>query len=153
MGGSAVARGRGGPYEFVHQIWPAHPRHLAPLRSEVRRWLAPLALTADTEDGLVRAAAEAASNCVEHAYTPPTADDTVEVTFWTEPHAVYIEIVDQGRWQAPPDQPTHGGRGLQTMQRLTGFVLIHHDSRGTRVLLRHPLPDDPLTALHRAGEM
>jgi len=95
---------------------------------------------------------EAASNCVEHAYTPRTAEDTVEVTFWTEPHAVYLEIVDHGRWQTPPEQPTHGGRGLQTMQQFTGFVLIHHDSRGTRVLLRHPLPGDPLTARHLAGD-
>ena len=26
------------------------------------------------------------------------------------------------------------------MQRLLAFVLIHYDARGTRVLLRHPLP-------------
>src|SRR4051794_19552432 len=150
MGGSA-ARGRGGPYEFVHQIWPAHPRHLGPLRSEVRRWLAPLALTGDTEDGLVCAVAEAASNCVEHAYASRTAEDTVEVTFWTEPDAVYLEIVDHGRWRTPPEQPPHSGSGLHAMQRLTGFVLIHHDSHGTRVLLRHPLPGDP-SALHLAGD-
>ena len=33
--------------EFVHRIWPAYPRHLAALRAEVRRWLAPLALPGD----------------------------------------------------------------------------------------------------------
>ena len=36
------------------------------------------------------------------------------------------------------------------MQRLVAFVLIRHDSRGTRVLLRHPLSGDPLAALHLA---
>jgi hypothetical protein len=29
------------PFEFVHRSWPAHPRQLAPLRSETRRWLTP----------------------------------------------------------------------------------------------------------------
>ena len=118
------------------------------MRADVRRWLAPLALGGDTEDDTVLAMSEAASNCVEHAYLPATADDTVEVTFWTEPDAFYIEIVDHGVWQTPPNQPTGRGRGIEMMQRLVAFVLIHHDTRGTRVLLRHPLLDDPLP---RAG--
>ena len=129
--------------EFAHRVWPAHPRQLAPLRAEVRRWLAPLALTGDAEDDLVLAVSEAASNCVEHAYSPPTADDTVELTFWTEPHAVCVDIVDHGEWRTPSDQPTGRGRGIEIMQRLIAFVLIRHDTRGTRVLLRHPLPGTP----------
>ena len=32
------------------------------------------------------------------------------------------------------------------MQRLMALVLIHYDTRGTRVLLRHPRPGDPLAA-------
>jgi serine/threonine-protein kinase RsbW len=124
--------------EFVHLSWPADPRQLAPLRAEVRRWLAPLTLTDDAEDDLVLAVSEAASNSVEHAYTPPAADDTVELTFWTEPGAICVEIVDHGRWRTPAGQPTGRGRGIEIMQRLVAFVLIHHDHRGTRVLLRHP---------------
>ena len=68
----------------MHRTWPAHPRHLTALRAEVRHWLAPLALLGTAEIDLVLAVNEAASNCVEHAYTPATADDTVELTFWTE---------------------------------------------------------------------
>jgi serine/threonine-protein kinase RsbW len=135
----AVARG--GPSEFVHRSWHAHPRQLALLRAEVRAWLAPFALTEDAEDDLVLAVSEAASNSVEHAYTPPAADDTVELTFWTEPRALCVEIVDHGRWRPPSDQPTGRGRGIQIMQRLVAFVLIRHDHRGTRVHFRHPLPD------------
>jgi anti-sigma regulatory factor (Ser/Thr protein kinase) len=126
--------------EFVHRIWPAHPRHLTILRAEVRRWLAPLALPGDAENDLVLAVNEAASNCVEHAYTPATADDTVELTFWTEARSVCVEIVDHGAWRAPSGQPTGRGRGIEIMQRLIPVVLIHHDRRGTRVLLSHPLP-------------
>src|SRR4051794_13509856 len=33
--------------EFAHQVWPADPGHLARMRSEVRGWLAPLALPED----------------------------------------------------------------------------------------------------------
>ena len=87
MGEPTAVFGRGEPAEFVHQVWPAHSRELAPMRAEVRRWLAPLALTGDAEDDLVLAVSEAAANCVEHAYIPATADDTVELTFWTEPQA------------------------------------------------------------------
>jgi serine/threonine-protein kinase RsbW len=138
MGNTTSTATRGGPTEFVHRSWSAHPRQLAPLRSEVRRWLAPLALTGDAEDDLVLAVSEAASNSVEHAYTPPAADDTIDLTFWTEPDAICIEIVDHGHWRTPSGQPTGRGRGIEIMQRLVAFVLIHHDRRGTRVLLRHP---------------
>jgi serine/threonine-protein kinase RsbW len=125
--------------EFVHRIWPAYPRHLAALRAEVRRWLAPLALPGDAENDLLLAVNEAASNCVEHAYTSATVEGTVELTFWVEPGSVCVEIVDQGRWRTPSGQPTGRGRGIAIMQRLIPVVLIHHDGRGTRVLLVHPL--------------
>ena len=141
MGEPAPLSAQGEPSEFAHRSWHAHPRQLAPLRAEVRRWLAPFALTEDDEDDLVLAVSEAASNSVEHAYTPPTADDTVELTFWTEHHALCVDIVDHGHWRTPSGQPTGRGRGIQIMQRLVAFVLIHHDNRGTRVHFRHPLPD------------
>ena len=124
----------------MHRTWPAHPRHLTTLRAEVHRWLAPLTLLGDAENDLVLAVSEAASNCVEHAYTPATADDTVELTFWTEARGVYAEIVDHGTWRTPSGRPTGRGRGIEIMQRLIPVVLIHHDRRGTRVLLSHPLP-------------
>jgi serine/threonine-protein kinase RsbW len=126
--------------EFVHRSWPARPRHLALIRAEVRRWLAPLALLGDAEIDLLLAVNEAASNCVEHAYTPATAAATVELTFWTEPRSVCVEIVDHGTWRTPGGQPTGRGRGIEIMQRLIPVVLIHYDRRGTRVLLSHPLP-------------
>ena len=107
---SATAIGGAERSEFVHRIWPAYPRHLAALRAEVRRWLSPLALSGDAENDLLLAVNEAASNCVEHAYTSATVDGTVELTFWTEPGSVCVEIVDQGRWRTPSGQPTGRGR-------------------------------------------
>jgi hypothetical protein len=58
---SATAIGGAERSEFVHRIWPAYPRHLAALRAEVRRWLAPLALPRDAENDLLLAVNEAAS--------------------------------------------------------------------------------------------
>ena len=124
----------------MHRSWPAYPRRLAALRAEVRRWLAPLALPGDAKNDLLLAVNEAASNCVEHAYTPATVDGTVELTFWTEPRSVCVEIVDHGAWRIPCGQSTGRGRGIAIMQRLIPVVLIHYDNRGTRVLLSHPLP-------------
>lgn len=135
---------------FVHKIWPADPRELAPIRSEVHRWLAPLGLTTDAEDDIVFAVNEAASNAVEHAYRDAAPanraenGDTVELAFWTEGEAMCIEIVDHGKWQTPTS-PEFSGRGLgiPVMQRLIASVLIHYDNRGTEVFLRHPLPEAP----------
>src|SRR4051812_40479564 len=124
MGEPVPAAAQGESCEFVHRSWRAHPSQLAPLRAEVRRWLAPFALLEDAEDDLVLAVSEAASNSVEHAYTPPTGDGSVDVTFWTEPDAICLGIVDHGRWRTPSDDPTAPGRGIEIMQRLVAFVLI-----------------------------
>jgi anti-sigma regulatory factor (Ser/Thr protein kinase) len=125
--------------EFVHQTWRAHPRQLASIRAEARRWLTSLRLPDDAKQDIVFAVSEAASNVVEHAYARTTSDDTVELTFWTEARAVCIEIVDHGRWKVPSTGPDGRGRGLPIMRNLVEFVLVHYDARGTRVLLRQPL--------------
>jgi anti-sigma regulatory factor (Ser/Thr protein kinase) len=104
------------------------------------RLLAGPVLPGDARNDLLLAVNEAASNRIEHAYAPATVDGTVELTFWTEPRSVCVEIVDHGRWRTPCGQPTGRGRGIAMMQRLIPVVLIHYDNRGTRVLLSHPLP-------------
>jgi serine/threonine-protein kinase RsbW len=142
MAEPASGMGRDESTEFAHRRWSAEPRQLAAMRAEVRRWLAPLALPEDVEDDIVLAVSEAASNCIEHAYAPATADATVDLTFWTEPRRVCIEIVDHGAWRKPSGLPTSRGRGIEIMRQLMAGVLIHYDRRGTRVFLSHPLSDD-----------
>ena len=71
----------------------------------------------------------------------------VEVFFWTEPGAVLLEVVDHGQWRPPGPHAASGGYGIAIMHRLVEAVLIHHDARGTRVLLRHSLPARPRTLL------
>lgn len=133
----------GGSVEFVFRTWPARPGQLRRIRAEVRGWLATLRrLSERAAEDIVVVVSEAASNTVEHAYDADTPHATVEVTFWTEPGAICIEVVDHGRWR-PPDR-AGGGRGFLMMHRLVDAVVIRYGPLGTRVLLRHPLPGDAL---------
>ena len=141
--------------EFVRRLWPAQPRQLAQIQVEVRRWLVSIGLTGETQEDVLLAVNEAASNSVDHAYPAATADDTVELIFWTEPDTVCIEIVDHGAWHTPAAK-SERGRGILMMGRLMDSVLIHHGPTGTRVLLQCRLPEDPVgselaTRLNGAG--
>ena len=127
--------------EFASRSWTADARQLAPIRTQVRGWLAPLVLPGDAEDDIVLVVSEAATNCVEHAYPVGTFGGTVELTFWTEAPHLCLEIVDHGTWRPPADHSAHRGRGIEMMRRVMTTVLIHYDRRGTRVFLSYPLPD------------
>lgn len=135
-----------GHIEFVHRSWPADPVQLSAIRHVLAGWLAPLALTDDEVADVVLAVDEAAANAVRHAYGPEESG-VVELTLWTEPlpdtdHATLcIEIVDHGHWQPPTERPVEGGRGIPLMTTMSESVLIHYDERGSRVLLRHRIPD------------
>jgi len=144
-----------GRIEFVHRSWPADTRQLAVIRHELAGWLAPLKLTeAETAD-VVLAVDEAATNAVRHAYGPKE-EGAVELTLWTEhgpgpdDATLSIEVVDHGHWR-PAGRPTSrgeagaGGRGIPLMNTMAEAVLIHYDQRGSRVLLRHRLPGDPVS--------
>jgi anti-sigma regulatory factor (Ser/Thr protein kinase) len=134
--------GRGAsPVAFVRRTWFADAGQLASIRSEVRRWLGSLGVTEEAASDVVFVVSEAASNAVEHAYRLPTADDIVELTFWTEGAAICIQVADHGRWRAPVSSALSGrGRGIPAMRELMDSVLISYDGRGTRVLLRYVRP-------------
>ncbi|MBW0117600.1 ATP-binding protein [Pseudonocardia abyssalis] len=140
-----------GRVEFVHRSWPADPAQLTVIRHELAGWLTPLSLTQDETADVVLAVDEAAANVVRHAYGPDESG-AVELTLWTEPAegtgpgdvgstTLCIEVVDHGHWQPPVEQPTEGGRGIPLMSTMSESVLIHYDERGSRVLLRHRIPN------------
>jgi anti-sigma regulatory factor (Ser/Thr protein kinase) len=103
-----------------HHVWAANPISLPHIRAQTRRWLAPLALDQDTEQDLVLAVNEAASNAIEHAYTAPGPADLVTVNCWTEPHHLCLEVTDHGRWRLPDATPGHRGHGILIMSRPSG---------------------------------
>jgi anti-sigma regulatory factor (Ser/Thr protein kinase) len=127
--------------EYVRLSLPAEPRHLCRLRHTMNEYLSALPLTTARRDEIVLAVGEAAANAVEHAYCHQPEPGVVDVTFWTESDAIWVEIRDFGRWREPPPGPRPPGQGLGIvlMRRLIDCVLIHHDHRGTNVLLRHPV--------------
>jgi serine/threonine-protein kinase RsbW len=129
-----------GHVEFVHRSWPADPDQLVLIRRELAGWLAPLALSETETADVVLAVDEAAANAVRHAYGPEESG-AVELTLWTEPGTLSIEVVDHGSWRPPADRPTEGGRGIPLMSTMSEAVLIHYDERGSRVLLRHRIPE------------
>ena len=124
---------------LVSQIWWADRTQLASIRAELRRWVAPLELTADAVHDVVLAVNEAVSNTIVHAYPTATADDTVQITLRATADSLQIEVADHGRWRTPSAGPDGCGRGIAMMNRLMAAVFIHYDSRGTRVVLHHPL--------------
>jgi serine/threonine-protein kinase RsbW len=128
-----------GRVEFVHRSWPADPAQLVLIRRELSRWLAPLALTEEETADVVLAVDEAAANAVRHAYGPDESG-VVDLTLWTEPETLCIEVVDHGSWQPPAAPSRAGGRGIPLMSHMVESVLIHFDDRGSRVLLRHRIP-------------
>jgi serine/threonine-protein kinase RsbW len=140
-----------GRVEFVHRSWPADPAQLSVIRKELSNWLAPLALTEDETADVVLAVDEAAANAVRHAYGPGRSG-VVELTLWTEPGTLCVEIVDHGNWR-PPAMPRpavdtgDSGRGIPLMSTMADAVLIHYDARGSRVLLRHRVADGADEAL------
>jgi anti-sigma regulatory factor (Ser/Thr protein kinase) len=129
-----------GHIEFLHRSWPADSEQLAVIRRELAGWLAPLQLTDHETADVVLAVDEAAANAVRHAYGPDESG-VVELTLWTEGGTLSIEVVDHGHWRPPPAEPTSGGRGIALMNVMSESVLIHYDERGSRVLLRHTIPD------------
>jgi anti-sigma regulatory factor (Ser/Thr protein kinase) len=133
---------RRGRVEFVHRSWPADPAQLSVIRRELAGWLAPLELTEDETADVVLAVDEAAANAVRHAYGPGRSG-VVELTLWTEPGTLCVEIVDHGSWRPPatPAPAGDSGRGIPLMSTMADAVLIHYDARGSRVLLRHRVPD------------
>jgi anti-sigma regulatory factor (Ser/Thr protein kinase) len=139
-----------GHIEFVHRSWPADSEQLSAIRHQLAGWLAPLRLTDNETADVVLAVDEAAANAVRHAYGPDESG-VVELTLWTEDGTLSIEVVDHGQWRPPAAEPTDGGRGIALMTVMSESVLIHYDDRGSRVLLRHPIPD-PSGPAESAGD-
>jgi anti-sigma regulatory factor (Ser/Thr protein kinase) len=141
---SSAADANGGRRpEVVRRTWPAAADQLGAIRTEMQRWFATLGFDGDDEQDLVLVVSEAVSNVVEHAYTGRPAGGTIELRCWTEAGDLCVEVADHGTWREPPPGNPGRGFGLPMMQRLAAALVVRHDTHGTRVLLRHPLPDRP----------
>jgi anti-sigma regulatory factor (Ser/Thr protein kinase) len=125
------------PVEYVHESWPADPKLGSHIRHAVHEWLDTLPLSGNEVDDVVLAVDEAVENVIKHAYSSERLG-SAELVLWTEPETLCIEVIDYGEWRAPAGNTT--GLGIPMMEKLVESVMIHFDERGTRVLLRYPLP-------------
>ena len=134
--------------EYVRLTMPARPEHLYRLRHAMAGYLSALPLEPDRRDEIVLAVGEAAANAVEHAYTDEPEPGPLEVTFWTDSDAIWVEVRDHGRWREPRPRPRAPGQGLGIvlMRRLIDCVLIQHDRCGL-----HGADDDDIRS--RVGQM
>ena len=127
------------PVEYVHESWPADPKLGSQIRHAVHEWLDTLPLAEVEVSDVVLAVDEAVENVIKHAYSSDRLG-SAELVLWTEPETLCIEVIDYGEWRAPTGQTQ--GLGIPMMEKLVESVMIHFDERGTRVLLRYPLPSD-----------
>ena len=126
---------------MVYVAMEPSPGVLGPLRSQLTRWSADVGLTTAQNDDIVLAVDEAVSNAIEHAFDPPAEGGNVTLFAGCDSRrrTVCIIVADTGRWQPPPADPGTRGRGLYLMNVLAGTFELHHDRRGTTVLLKWPL--------------
>ncbi|WP_237774380.1 ATP-binding protein [Actinosynnema sp. ALI-1.44] len=120
---------------------PATPAKLAILRACVRDWTQDIGLTAERSDDVVLVVDEAIANAVEHAYAD---DQTGAVVVFAaqdrDASVVRVVVSDDGTWRRPAADPGFRGRGLSLMRALSDVFNLHHDSRGTTVVLGWALP-------------
>lgn len=118
---------------------PATPEALAPLRRDLREWLAMAGLDEYEATDLLIAAGEACMNAVQHA-----DDGARHRLFRVEGCRIGDEIIltitDTGSWREGLGSGT-GGRGIQLVRRLVESVEIVRRESGTAVTLRHHIEE------------
>jgi anti-sigma regulatory factor (Ser/Thr protein kinase) len=129
---------RSARYEFARETWPARLDQLHRIHEKVTAWAGTSELTIMQRKGLAAAALEAATNAVAHAHCRDQRG-MVELTYWTERDAVYLEVTDHSHHQFEwISDGSH--RRLARMQGCVDAVLIRHNRRTGTVTLRQHLP-------------
>lgn len=127
-----LAVGFGAGTRFDRELG-AHPEELAPLRDDLRAWLAGNAVVGHDRDALVFAASEAVTNAIEHAYRDVAAG-LVWVSARMGSDGVLLRVTDHGSWR-PPGEVEDRGRGLLLLDKLMDAVKVDHEA-GTTVTMR-----------------
>jgi serine/threonine-protein kinase RsbW len=127
-----LAVGFGAGTRFDRELG-ARPEELAPLRDELRAWLAGNAVVGHDRDALVFAASEAVTNAIEHAYRDVAAG-LVWVSARIGDDGVLLRVTDHGSWR-PPGELEDRGRGLLLLDKLMDDIDVDHEA-GTTVTMR-----------------
>ena len=122
----------GSPPVFERAVH-ADVSELAPLRADLRAWLAGHRLAEDDCSAVVLACSEAVANAIEHGCGGDTSCD-VRIRAMADEREVSIAVRDDGTWR-PPDAPGRRGRGLMLIDHFMSEVAIDHGD-GTEVRMR-----------------
>ena len=111
--------------------FPADPDELAPVRRQLRGWLARLSMDSLVAQDVLIAACEACANAIEHGYHGSTAG-TVRLRIEVTGPDVRITVSDHGRWR-PPSQARDRGHGLKLIRATMRDVEITANDLGTTI--------------------
>lgn len=119
----------------------ARPEHLAEVRKLLGRLAGKTGLKQPEIEDFLTAVDEAAANAIRHG-SPKGERSTVRVTCHSFPHALIVEVRDQGSGFTIPDSlrmpgpDAIGGRGLPLMCALADTVEIRSTPAGTSITLK-----------------
>jgi anti-sigma regulatory factor (Ser/Thr protein kinase) len=119
----------------LHMRLPAAPRTLAEIRRIVRRWLRERSADPRVITDITLAVNEAATNAIEHAYSPSAAQFELHAT--EQDGQIVIVIRDSGRWSTRRRE--RRGRGLPMIRAAMDEVDVSASEEGTTVLMRKTL--------------
>jgi GAF domain-containing protein/anti-sigma regulatory factor (Ser/Thr protein kinase) len=125
------------PAEVFRRSFPADAHELATMRAELRAWLERSGLPSETQEDVVLACTEAATNAIEHAYIGRGGDVLIEAE--SEEGRLQVAVTDHGRWRHPrPDDSR--GRGLDLVRAVIGDIDVERGETGTTVRMRVGIP-------------
>ncbi|WP_216908626.1 ATP-binding protein [Nocardia noduli] len=135
--------------------FPAAAVELAPVRHELRQWLAQTIPDPARAYDLLLAAGEACSNSIEHGHHGDQR--TIRLEAAVENGNVRITIADTGQWLSRDHEPdsvrgrtdSHRGRGLAIIRALVPDTSVTVIESGTTVELIAPLTNPETTPTGR----
>jgi anti-sigma regulatory factor (Ser/Thr protein kinase) len=115
---------------------PADFTEMAPARSRLRGWLAPLAVGEAQADQIVLAAGEALANAIEHG-SGCDRERTVGIEAFAAGDTVTVTVSDSGRWakDSAASRAEGRGHGLTIIHGLAGTVQTARTALGTRMTI------------------
>lgn len=121
---------------YLHVSVAVAPDRLGLLRSRVWEWAYEAGLLDEERQDIVMATDEALSNAMEHAFPAGNGELTLFAARDRLARAVHVIVSDNGTWAAPLSRAAGRGMGLAMMDQLADVFDLHHDERGTTVVLR-----------------
>jgi len=121
---------------FLKKV-PARTNELAPLRQDLREWLAQHVDDGAQVNAILTTIGEACANAIDHAYTNHR-DPLMRVEATLLGDEMILNVTDTGRW-VPPTANSERGRGIAMMDVLADRVAIDRRESGTSVTLHHTL--------------